>query len=100
MNPDSTCYLCEEMLRDKYAAYSNTEKKNCIQMTMIENLNINNTKIYVVVNILKRYMQHKWRSLKILCLFIKQTRYAFMCTNKPCPNERTFCLQERNMHLH
>jgi hypothetical protein len=51
-------------------------------------------------------MQH--RSLKILCLFIKQAKYAFICTVKPClkfkkwsssyiyPNEHTFWLKERN----
>jgi hypothetical protein len=28
MNPDSTCYLFDEMLQVKYAAYPNAEKKN------------------------------------------------------------------------
>jgi hypothetical protein len=49
-------------------------------------------------------MQHKW---KILCLFIKQAKYTFICTIKPClkfkelsnsyiyPNEYTFgCKKE------
>jgi hypothetical protein len=40
MNPDSTCYLYDEMSRVKYAAYPNTEKKNCMHTTVIENLNI------------------------------------------------------------
>jgi hypothetical protein len=46
MNPDSTCYLCDEMLRVKYAAYPNTEKKNYIHTTMIENVNIKLKNIY------------------------------------------------------
>jgi hypothetical protein len=27
MNPDSTCYLYDEKLQDKYAAYLNTQRK-------------------------------------------------------------------------
>jgi hypothetical protein len=53
MNPNSTCYLYDEILRVKYAAYPNTEKKNCIHMTMIENLNIKLNNIYKIIDILK-----------------------------------------------
>jgi hypothetical protein len=38
MNPDSTCYLHDEMLRVKYAAYPKKERK-VVYITMIENLN-------------------------------------------------------------
>jgi hypothetical protein len=41
MNPDSACYSYDEMLRVKYAAYSDMEKKNYIHTMMIENFNIN-----------------------------------------------------------
>jgi hypothetical protein len=37
MNPDSSCYLYDEMLRVQYAAYPNMENKNCIHTMMIEN---------------------------------------------------------------
>jgi hypothetical protein len=50
MNPDSTCYLYDEILRVKFAAYPNTEKKNCIHTTMIENMKVT----LKMKNILKR----------------------------------------------
>jgi hypothetical protein len=34
------------MLRVKYAAYPNMEKKNCIHTTMVENVNVNLKNIY------------------------------------------------------
>jgi hypothetical protein len=40
MKADSTCYLRDEVLRVKYAVYPNTENKNCIHVTIIENLNV------------------------------------------------------------
>jgi HD superfamily phosphohydrolase YqeK len=40
MNPDSTCYFYDEILRVKYAAYPNVEKKNSVHTTMIESLNV------------------------------------------------------------
>jgi hypothetical protein len=54
MNPDSACYLHDEMLRVKYAAYPNTEKKNCIHTTMIKNFNTKLKDIYIIMHISKR----------------------------------------------
>jgi hypothetical protein len=106
MNPDSACYLDDDTLRVKYAAHPNPEKKKCIHTTMIDNLNIK-LKLYMMINILKRNMQYKWRCLKILCLCIKQAKYAFIYTIKLClkfmklrnsyiyPNEHNFgCKKE------
>jgi hypothetical protein len=45
MNPDSACYLYDEMLRVKYAAYPNTKKK-IMHRTMIENLNTKLKNVY------------------------------------------------------
>jgi hypothetical protein len=55
MNPEPTCYLYDEMLGVKNAAYPNTEKRNCMYMAMIQNLHIK-LKIYeyTMINILKR----------------------------------------------
>jgi hypothetical protein len=50
MNPNASCYLYDEMLQVRYAAYPNTENKNCIHTTMIENLNAELKNIYAMIN--------------------------------------------------
>jgi hypothetical protein len=53
---------------------------------MIENLNIKLKNMHNDNYFKRKILQHKLRSSKILCLFIKQAKYAFMCIIKPCLN--------------
>jgi hypothetical protein len=60
MNPDSICYLYEEILRVKYAAYPNPEKKNYILTTKIEKLNKELKNMYA-----DKYFKKKIRNINI-----------------------------------
>jgi hypothetical protein len=110
MNPYSTCYLYDEMLRVKYTAYPNMEKKNCIHMA-IENLNIKLKYIYIMINILKRKYA-AWIDIFENIMLIHKTCKICTYMHHQTMSKITkwihtyiqmsilFWLQERNMHLH